>query len=66
MTNRTRGSRPILIPSYFLLLLLLASCGGLDVRRAPRPPITVAAVERRSVPYEIEASGTVEIGRAHV
>ena len=60
MTNLTRGFRPILTPSYFLMWLLLASCGGPDVRRAPRPPITVAAVERRSVPYELEASGTVE------
>lgn len=35
-------------------------CAGGQSRRAQRVPITVAIAERRSVPYEIEATGTVE------
>lgn len=41
-------------------VLLAAGCGARDARRAPRPPITTATAERRSVPYEIEGTGTVE------
>lgn len=40
--------------------LLLAGCGGARARGAQRVPIVVAPVVQRSVPYEIEASGTVE------
>ncbi len=39
---------------------LLAGCGARDARRTPRPPVTVASAESRVVPYEIEATGTVE------
>jgi multidrug efflux system membrane fusion protein len=42
------------------LALLLAGCGASANRRTPRASILVAPVERRTVPYEIEATGTVE------
>ena len=40
--------------------LALAGCGGTSPRGPQRVPITVALVEQRSVPFEIEATGTVE------
>jgi multidrug efflux system membrane fusion protein len=39
---------------------LLAGCSAGGGRGTPRVPIAVAQVESRSVPYEIEATGTVE------
>lgn len=39
---------------------LLAGCSAGGGRGTPRVPIAVAPVESRSVPYEIEATGTVE------
>ena len=41
-------------------LLLLAGCSSTTQRRTPRVPILSALVERRSVPFEIDATGTVE------
>lgn len=44
-------------------LLLAASLAGCDDAAAPPPPpvpVTVAAVERRAVPFELPATGTVE------
>jgi len=40
--------------------LAVAGCTGAAGRRSPAAPVSVAAAERRSVPYEIEATGTVE------
>jgi multidrug efflux system membrane fusion protein len=40
--------------------VVLAGCGGGAGRGPQRVPIAVAAVVSRSVPYEIEATGTVE------
>lgn len=40
--------------------LLIAGCGGARARGPQRIPIVVAPVVARSVPYEIEATGTVE------
>lgn len=40
--------------------LAVAGCTGAAVRRSPAAPVAVAAAERRAVPYEIEATGTVE------
>lgn len=40
--------------------LLVSGCGGARVRGPQRVPIVVAPVVERSVPYEIEATGTVE------
>lgn len=41
-------------------ILLVVGCGAAQSRRSPRVPILVAQVEQRSVPYEIDATGTVE------
>jgi multidrug efflux system membrane fusion protein len=51
---------PALVLAWLLLACLIAGCGGAPKRRASRIPIVVAQVERRTVPYEIEATGTVE------
>src|SRR5262245_32525264 len=40
--------------------LALSGCGGAATRGAQRVPVAVARVEQRTVPYEIEATGTVE------
>ncbi len=45
-------------------LITILGCGGDGSRRAGRVPVVVATVEQRSVPYEIEATGTVEPVRA--
>jgi multidrug efflux system membrane fusion protein len=39
---------------------VLSGCGGKASARQPRIPVTVASVERRSVPLELVATGTVE------
>jgi multidrug efflux system membrane fusion protein len=52
--------RSALVLGCLLLVVLIAGCGGAPKRRASRVPILVAQVERRTVPYEIEATGTVE------
>jgi len=46
----------------FVLALILASsgCGAQAPKRSQRVPVLVAQAERRTVPYEIEATGTVE------
>jgi membrane fusion protein, multidrug efflux system len=50
---------PLRVPAL-AALLLVAGCGAGGPRGPQRVPIAVAAVESRSVPYEIEATGTVE------
>lgn len=42
------------------LLLASAGCGGKRPMGAPPVPVVVARAETRSVPYEIDATGTVE------
>jgi multidrug efflux system membrane fusion protein len=49
-----------LVLAWLLLGCLIAGCGAAPKRRPSRIPILVAQVERRTVPYEIEATGTVE------
>ena len=41
-------------------LAALAGCGANKSQRQQRVPIAIAVAERRSVPFEIEATGTVE------
>jgi len=42
------------------LLALLCGCAQTVERRGGRVPVTVAVAETRTVPYELEATGTVE------
>ncbi|HLQ69959.1 MAG TPA: efflux RND transporter periplasmic adaptor subunit [Gemmatimonadales bacterium] len=49
------------LPSAAIVLLAgLAGCGSPRGAAAPKVPVSVARVERRSVPYELGANGTVE------
>jgi multidrug efflux system membrane fusion protein len=41
-------------------LLLLVACSKQDPPPTPAVPVTIATVERRSVPFELVATGTVE------
>ena len=43
-----------------LLITALSGCGQAPERRGARVPVTVATAETRSVPYELDATGTVE------
>ncbi|HEU5040206.1 MAG TPA: efflux RND transporter periplasmic adaptor subunit [Gemmatimonadales bacterium] len=52
-----RLSRPLAVS---LLTLPLAACGEDAVPPTPPVPVTVAAAERRAVPFELAATGTVE------
>jgi multidrug efflux system membrane fusion protein len=50
-------------PTRSLLLALAAAVAGCAKKQAPPPPpvpVTVAPVERRDVPYTVDATGTVE------
>jgi membrane fusion protein, multidrug efflux system len=42
------------------LLSTVAACGSHRGAAAPKVPVSVARVERRAVPYELNANGTVE------
>jgi membrane fusion protein, multidrug efflux system len=41
-------------------VILLAACAKKDPPRVPAVPVTVATAERRSIPFELAATGTVE------
>ena len=43
-----------------VLLTELAACSAHRGGPVPKVPVSVARVERRSVPYELDANGTVE------
>ena len=43
-----------------LALILLSACGKKDAPPNPPVPVAVATAERRSVPFELAANGTVE------
>ena len=49
-----------LVGLCLLTPLLLAGCGKPKLPRSPRVPVTVAIAERRTVPLELAAVGTVE------
>ena len=68
---RTLGSRHPIPPAFTGAHLRLAAvalagalsvagCAGGPVRGVPRVPIVVARAEQRTVPYDIDATGTVE------
>jgi membrane fusion protein, multidrug efflux system len=60
--------RPSVVPAAATLVLalaILAGCGKEETaRRGGRVPIVVASVEQRSIPYELEATGTVEASQS--
>lgn len=52
--------RNALAGGWGLALILLSACGKTDAPPNPPVPVTVATAERRSVPFELAANGTVE------
>ena len=60
------SARPVALAAAALCALaVLAGCGRDEgARRGGRVPILVASVEQRSVPHEIEATGTVEAAQS--
>ncbi len=51
---------PSLLRAWALGVLLLAACTDRDPPPPPPVPVTVATAERRSVPFELAATGQVE------
>jgi multidrug efflux system membrane fusion protein len=51
---------PAIVASLLLLAAALAGCAGHETRKPGRIPVTVGRAETRSVPNELDASGTVE------
>src|ERR671924_602641 len=54
--------RIVSVPFRIRLVLLagIAACGSHRGGASPKVPVSVARVERRSVPYELDANGVVE------
>lgn len=55
----TAFPRPFL-PAALVALAAVSACGKPDAPAPPPVPVTVGTVERRSVPFELAATGTVE------
>src|SRR5512134_2723183 len=59
-TMRPATVRLALAAAALALLASLVGCARPGERRGGRVPVTVATVETRTVPYELDATGTVE------
>jgi membrane fusion protein, multidrug efflux system len=57
---RMKISPPLRLVSAGLAVLAGGACSKKDPTPAQRVPVTVAAAERRSMPFELAATGTVE------
>jgi multidrug efflux system membrane fusion protein len=57
---RAPAIRPPFAVLLVTLLAVLSGCAKAPERRGGRVPVTVAVAETRSVPYELDATGTVE------
>lgn len=55
-----RFRTPARAPGFLIGLLLVVGCSKQKEPPVPPVPVTVAAVERRQVPFELPATGTVE------
>jgi membrane fusion protein, multidrug efflux system len=53
----TAASIPLLVA---LVAMVLGGCGGKAKARAPRVPVTIAKAEKRSMPFALTSTGTVE------
>jgi multidrug efflux system membrane fusion protein len=60
MRNTVRFRTPIRTRGLALGVLLLAACSKKQAPPTPPVPVTVAPAERRAVPFELAATGTVE------
>ena len=52
--------RPLIAVLFLSLIAVFCGCAKAPERRGGRVPVTVAVAETRSVPYELDATGTVE------
>ncbi len=59
-TIHPRRSQPAVVLPLVALVAFVIGCGSREARRPSRVPVAVATVETRSVPWEWEATGTVE------
>jgi multidrug efflux system membrane fusion protein len=57
---RAAAVRLLVAVLFLSLVAVLSGCGQSPERRGGRVPVTVAVAETRDVPYELEATGTVE------
>jgi len=60
MRNAVRFPTPTLAGGPLLGLLLLGACAEKKPPPSPPVPVTVATAERRTMPFELPATGTVE------
>ena len=60
MRNAVRFPTPTLAGGPLLGLLLLGACAEKQPPPSPPVPVTVATAERRTMPFELPATGTVE------
>jgi multidrug efflux system membrane fusion protein len=60
MRNTVKSRAPLWAWRPLLGCLLLAACSKKDPPRTPPVPVTIATAERRAVPFELVATGTVE------
>ena len=57
---QTHVARVVALCALVTFAAAVAGCGSKQAVRQPRVPVAVAKVERRTVPFEIVATGTVE------
>jgi multidrug efflux system membrane fusion protein len=60
MRHVTPSCAPVQRWALPVTVFLLAGCAKKDAPSVPAVPVTVAAVERRAMPFELAATGTVE------
>jgi multidrug efflux system membrane fusion protein len=60
MRNAVRSRTPLQAVAPLLALLLLGACAEEKSPPSPPVPVTVATAERRTMPFELPATGTVE------
>ena len=58
--SRFLAAGRLAFPFALVLALISSGCGAQAPKRSQRVPVLVARAERRTVPYEVDATGTVE------
>jgi membrane fusion protein, multidrug efflux system len=60
MRQNREGRARLRIWRQLVVLILFGACAKKDAAPVPAVPVTVATVERRAMPFELAATGTVE------